>query len=140
MAIVGHTVTPQVGKPFTIFGETDNINYFLDTPLTPDAAQGAYNVTSSVKSHTRRQYPGDVTLINVSSHPRVSLVDPSQTSGNALPGRPFVLAEVGGDKQRRQFTLKGQVIDLHSFLSSEAAFDLNLHTSSGAKKKIAAAV
>jgi hypothetical protein len=139
MAITGHTFEVPNGKPCTVFAETDNINYFLNNNLSPDAAAGPYNVLSTVKSSSRRQYPGDVTKINVAGHQRVSLVDPSLKSGNALPGRSFVLVERGGNKERRQFTLKGRVVDLHAFLRAEAAKDIYLFTSTGARMTIDAA-
>jgi hypothetical protein len=66
---------------------------------------------SSVRGHTRRQYPGDGTKISVVGHDRQRLTG-AFTSGLAtLPGEPFTI-EVpptipGGKTKVTQFTLKG---------------------------------
>jgi hypothetical protein len=139
MAITAHTFEVPGGKPCTIFAETDNINYFLNNPLEADIISGPENRQATVKTHTRRQYPGDVTKINVSATTKTFLVDPSRTSGRALPGRPFKLREVGGNKEFRSFTVRGRVIDLHAFLRAEAAFQMKFYTADGAKHTIPAA-
>ena len=140
MAITGHTFQVSGGNDCTIFAETDNINYFLNNALTADAVAGPFNVQTSVGSTTRRQYPGDLTTINVSSNSKTVLVDPSRKSGNALPGRNFVLKERGGNEELRTFTFKGRVVDLHAFLRAEAAVDMFLFLNTGARYTIDEAV
>jgi len=136
MAITGHSVDVAGGGTITIYGETDNINYFLTTPLTPDALAGASIIGASVASSTRRQYPGDTTTISVASNTREVLVDPSRKSGNALPGRKFVLKERGGAGELRTFTLKGRIVDLHAHMVSDASKDVYLYSASGARYTI----
>ena len=142
MAIQSFTVDPGVGEAFTIFGEAANINYFIKGDLDPDEIDGATNVQVAADGGTRRQYPGDLTPINFAASTREVLKDPSRKSGNALPGKPFVLYErkEDGTGEKRQFTLKGRVLDLHAFLSAEAAFDLYLFTNTGARYSIPEAV
>jgi hypothetical protein len=136
MATNSHTFEVPGGNPCTIYGETANINYYLQGDLEPDADAGPTNEQAAVPAHTRRQYPGDNTTIAVSSSTREFLLDPTRRSGSALPGRPFVLLERGGAGEKRQFTFKGRMMDLHAFLRSEAARDMYLYGPSGARYTI----
>ena len=111
MTIQKHEVD---GFELAIWAETANINFFLSTPLTPVSVDGVINKQTTVKAHTRRQYPRDPSEINVSSSERTFMYDPGRKNGNSLPGKPFIL--VAGD-EKRQFTFTGNVIDLHSFLT-----------------------
>lgn len=124
------------GESFFIYGEPANINYFVNTDLESVTVGGVQNRQSSVRAHTRRQYPGDPTTINVSGHSREYLFDPGRTNGNALPGSPFILTD---GVETRQFTLQGNIMDLHSYLVGEASMNLVLKTSRGASYAIAAA-
>ena len=124
------------GEEFFIYGEPANINYFVNTDLESVSVDGVENRQSAVRAHTRRQYPGDTTTINVSGHNRTWMYDPGRTSGNALPGEPFILSD---GTETRQFTLQGNIVDLHSYLVGEASMALTLKTARGAKYAIAAA-
>lgn len=117
-------MTPA-GEPFSIYGEPANINYFISSTLAPDSAGGVVNKTSTVKSHTRRRYIGDSSPINVSGSTRDFMYDPGRKVGNALPGYSFILDD---GTERRQFTLQGNVIDLHAWLLTEINADTRLYT------------
>ena len=67
MAIQKHTVPDSNSA---IWAETDNLNYFSSLSISPDSASGVTNSQSSVKSSSRRQYPGDQTPVGVSAHER----------------------------------------------------------------------
>ena len=108
-----------------IWAEPANLNYFLKTELTPDAAAGVTNAQATVKSHTRRQYPGDIITMNVSGHTRDYMIDPGRKVGNALPGSPFILDD---GTEKRQFTFTGNVVDLHAFLSGDVSNETKLYT------------
>ena len=108
-----------------IWAEPANLNYFLKTELTPDAAAGVVNKTATVKSHTRRQYPGDIITMNVSGHNRDYMIDPGRKVGNALPGSPFILDD---GTEKRQFTFTGNVVDLHAFLIGDVSNETKLYT------------
>ena len=113
------------GFELDIWAEPANINYFLNTQLVPAAVAGTVNTQATVKSFTRRQYPGDPTTINVSGHTRTYMVDPGRKVGNALPGSPFILDD---GTEKRQFTFTGNVIDLHAFLVSDVKEETKLYT------------
>ena len=124
------------GETFFIYGEPANINYFVKTALESVSVGSVVDKTSEVKAHTRRRYVGDPTPSNVLKHDRTFMYDPGRTSGNALPGSPFILTD---GVETRQFTIQGSVRDLHSYLVSEAKVALRLITNDGGKYKIAAA-
>lgn len=138
MAYKSFTFTPTGGKSLTIYGETANINYFLNTNLVPDAESGVTNHQSTVRTHTRQQYPGDTTTQSVASHTRNYMRDKTRSSGSALPGKNFVLKEITSDDggEKREFTFKGRVMDLHAFLSGDASKDMMLYLNTGAKYTI----
>ena len=124
------------GETFFIYGEPANINYFVKTALESVSVGAVVNKTSEVQAHTRRRYVGDQTPSNVQKFNREFMYDPGRTSGNALPGKPFILSD---GVETRQFTLQGNIIDLHAYLVGEAKVALKLTTNDGAKYSIAAA-
>jgi hypothetical protein len=142
MAISKHVIPGTGGRnPITIYGETPNINFFLKTPLVPATSAAATVAQSTVKAHTRRQYPGDTSAINVSASSREYLKDPTRKSGNGLPGRSIVLVADAGlpGEEKRQFTLKGRWVDFHAFLVGQAKMQIEAYNNSGAKTTVAAA-
>ncbi len=122
MTRLKHTID---GQDLAIIAETANINYFLKTELVPDSVDGVVNKTSTRKAHTRRKYVGDPAPSNVTSHSYEFMFDPGRIDLQTLPGRPFILDD---GIERRQMTFVGDVIDLHSFLVSDAARDMKLYT------------
>ena len=121
-------MTYEDGKG-AIYGEPANINYFLNTPLTPDSVDGVTNATSAVKAHTRRRYSGDTTPVNVSASSREYLVDPGRRNGAAIPGNPMI---VDDGVERRQFHYTGNFVDLHAFFVGQAKMALTLYSQSAA--------
>ncbi len=113
----------------TIIGNLANINYFINTPLTPDSADGVVDKTSNVKASTRRQYVYDDTPINVSGHTREYLYDPGRRNGSAIPGNPFILDD---GTEKRSFHYTGDFVDLHAFFVGEAKMALVLYSQSAA--------
>ena len=122
------------GKNLAIIGNTTNINYYLKTTLTPDSEVGVVNKTATKKAHTRRKYVGDPSPSNVASHSVEFMYDPGRIDLQTLPGKSFILDD---GVEKRQFTFVGDVMDLHSFISSDAKMDLKLYTT-GAPYVIAA--
>lgn len=133
MAIQAHTVNTGSGTLLKIYAEPANINYFVDG-LTPDAQQGPSNIQVNAGGGSRRKYPGGPS-VSYSGTSREVLVDPSRSSGSALPGKPFVLREHGNEEynEKRQFTFVGRVIDLHAYLRQNASVPCFLHTNTGAR-------
>ena len=113
------------GFVLDIYAEPENLNYFLNTTITPVSEGSVVNKTSTVKASTRRQYVGDTTPINVSGHSRTFMYDPGRKVGNALPGEPFILDD---GTEKRQMTFAGNVVDLHAFLLSDVKEETKLYT------------
>ena len=124
------------GETFFIYGEPANINYFVKTALESVSIGSVVDKSSTVKKHKRRRYVGDPIPSDVEEHTRQFMYDPGRTSGNALPGKPFILSD---GTETRQFTLQGNIMDLHSYLVGDAKVALKLTTNDGAKYSIAAA-
>ena len=117
------------GTDIAIFGEPANINYFVNTDLTPASAGSVVNKSSTVSASTRRRYAGDSNPSNVKSHSREYLYDPGRRNGGATPGKPFILDD---GTERRQFTFTGNFVDLHAYFVGEAAMALTLYSPSAA--------
>ena len=124
------------GTDTAIWAEPANLNYFLKTELTPDAAAGVTNVETRRKAHQRRQYKGDTTLISVPEGPMVYMVDPGRKSGSALPGKPFIVTDC---TEKRQMRYVGDFMDVHAMFVGDSKFDIDLYSPSGTRYSIAAA-
>lgn len=124
MAIQKHTFDASGNA---IFGETDNLNYFLTTSLEPDTVGGVVNKQSSVKAFTRRRYKGDDEKANVSAGTREYLYDPGRRNGAATPGKPFILDD---GVEKRAFTFTGPFTNLHAFFVGDAKMDLRIYSPS----------
>ena len=133
MAIQKHSIATT---DTAIWAETANINYFLKTALTPDSADSVTNVQVSKPGHSRRQYPGDSSLVSVSAHSATTIVDPGRKSGNAVPGKPFV-ADDGVEK--RQFRFTGDWTDVHALFVGNVDNETKLYSPTGTRYVIAAA-
>ena len=116
-----------------IWAEPDNLNYFLKTPLTPDAATGVINKQAQVKSHERRRYPGDPNPISVSAHSRSFMIDPGAKFSRGLPGKPFRVVSDAGlpGEENRQFTFQGDWADVHALFAGDAAMQVYLYSGRG---------
>lgn len=137
MAIVKH-IAGAPGFQVEIWGETANINFFLNTPLVAATKGSVITKQAAVSAHTRRQYPGDNSPINVSSTQREFLYDPGAKNGSALPGKSFVLVSDAGlpGEERRQFTYVGRFLDLHSFFVGDVKMQVQLYSPSGKRYTI----
>lgn len=122
------------GQDFSIYCIPTNFNYFVKTDLVPDSADGVVNKTSSVKAHQRRKYVGDPAPSNIPQTTRTFMYDPGRKVGSAIPGFSFILDD---GTEKRQFTLDGNVVDLHAYLSGEVNKETKLYTQ-GARYVIAA--
>jgi hypothetical protein len=142
MAIVSHTIPGGGDKPAKIYAETPNIQFFVGSGLEPDSQAGPTNVGVTFPGTSRQQYPGDPTPVSTSGGTRVVLVDPSRKSGNAIPGKVFILAQYDEDnvlEEKRQFSYTGSWVKVHAFLRSECVGNVFAYNSSGARYTISEA-
>lgn len=133
MAIQKHSLPD---KSAAIYGESANINYFINTPLTPDTAGGVTNSEQTVKAHTRRRHVGDTTPANVTSHSRTVMYDPGRRNGIATPGQEMILTD---GIEKRSFTYTGPWTDVHAFLVGQAKMEITAYSASAAYVIAAAA-
>lgn len=124
MADVIQKCTPT-GKNFSVWCIPTNFNYFVKTELTPDSVSGVVNKSTTVKAHQRRRYVNDPAPSNVQAHPREFMYDPGRKVGNTIPGFSFILDD---GTEKRQFTLEGDVMDLHAYLLTELNNFTRLYT------------
>lgn len=135
MTTVSAVKCTPTDQNFSIWCIPANFNYFVKTALTPDSVEGVVNKSSNVKQHSRRKYVNDPAPSNVDPHPRVFMYDPGRKVGSALPGFSFILDD---GLEKRQFTIEGDVVDLHAYLKGELKNETKLFTQ-GARYTIAAA-
>ena len=124
MSIEKHSLD---GTEAAIYGETANINYFLNEALTPDSADSVTVVQQSVSAHSRRSYVGHQTPASVSAHTREVVQDPGRRNGNATPGKQMILDD---GTERRSFTFTGPWTDVHAFLVGNAKMALSAYSPS----------
>ena len=132
MAIQKHTLPDSTSA---IWAETDNLNYFSSLSISPDSSEGVTNKQAQVEGKPRRAYPGDQNPAGVSSHPRTYMVDPGRKSGNAVPGRPFVISD-GTEKRQMRYT--GRFMDVHAFFVGNVTVDTTLWSPTGTRYVISA--
>lgn len=127
MTIEKHTI-PDTDT--VIWAETDNLNYYITTPLPPDADEGVTNKQISFAAHNRRQYPKDASGISVPSQNRVYLFDPGRKNGSAIPGKPF---RIDDGTENRMMRYVGRFIDLHSFFVGNIKKNISLYSPAGVR-------
>ena len=132
MAIQKHTLPDTTSA---IWAETDNLNYFVKTAITPDSVGSVTNETSDVAASSRRQYPGDSSPVSVSATSRVYMVDPGRKSGSAIPGKPFRVSD-GTENRMMRFT--GSWMDVHAYFTGNVDNETSLYSPTGTRYVIAA--
>lgn len=132
MAIQKHTLPDTTSA---IWAETDNLNYFVTTAITPDSVGSVTNSTSDVAASSRRQYPGDTTPVSVSANTRVYMVDPGRKSGSAIPGKPFRISD-GTENRMMRYT--GTWTDVHAYFTGNVDAECSLYSPTGTRYVIAA--
>lgn len=124
MAIQKHSL-PDLDA--AIYAETANINYFLNTTLSPDSAGGAENRTKEIPQRSVRRFPGDPTPFTIPSTTATYLYDPGRRNGSATPGKEMILDD---GIEKRVFTYTGPWTDVHAFLVGDAKMDLAAYSES----------
>ena len=133
MAIEKHSIPDSTAA---IWGETVNLNWFLNTPLSPDTIGGVETRTKAVPQRSVRRYKGDPNPYEIKAQPTVRyLYDPGRKNGGATPGQELIL--VSGD-EKRSFTYVGSFVDVHAFLLGDVKADTTVY-SAGAAYELKAA-
>lgn len=136
---MGSTTWPNSGKPLTIrYNDKRSLEFFLNTPIVDDEDAAPEVKTKNIPIHPRRKGPSDQTPINVESHPAEYLKDPTLKSGNARPGRSFILqtTDDADVDEKRQFTFTGRTMDLRQILAADIKYPTYLYVQGGGRKTL----
>jgi len=136
---MGSTTWPNSGKPLTIrYNYVEALQFFLTTPIIDDEVAEPEVKTKSIPGHQRRRGPSDTTPINVTQSTAEYLKDPTLKSGNARPGREFILqtTEDADVDERRSFTFTGRFMDLRQILGADIKYPTYLYIQGGGRKTL----
>jgi hypothetical protein len=119
----------------TIIGDPRSWNFFCATEATADDLGGKSNRQKSVRGHQRRRGPSDTTPINVTQSLAEYLVDPTLKSGNALPGKGFILKTTpnADNQEKRKFQYVGRSMDLIAYLDNNVNLETYIYLENGAR-------
>jgi len=136
------TIATSVDRPNLViyYNDIRSINWFLTTPLTDDTTGDTEVRQKNIPIHPRRRGPSDAVPINVASHSATYLYDPSLKSGNAKPGKYFIIAtdnKLGDIEAKRQFTYTGRYMDLQNFLDANIKYYCFLYAEGAGRHSLA---
>lgn len=136
------TITTSVDRPNLViyYNDLRSINWFLTTPLTDDTTGATEVRQKDISAHPRRRGPSDLAPINVTNHPATYLFDPSLKSGNAKPGKYFILAtdmSLADIEAKRQFTYTGRFMDLKNYLDANIKYNCFLYSEGAGRHSLA---
>jgi len=122
-------------KKLVIIGDKRNWNYFCATEANADDVGDKVSGEKNVKQHIRRRFPSDTVGTSVDPHPAEYLIDPSLKSGNALPGKGFILKTTpnADERQKRAFQYVGRSMDLISYLDGNVNKETYIYLENGAR-------
>jgi hypothetical protein len=136
------TIPTSVDRPNLViyYNDIRSINWFLNDPLVDDTTGDTEVRQKSIPIHQRRKGPSDQVPINVASHTAKYLYDPSLKSGNAKPGKYFILAtdmRYSDTEAKRQFTYTGRYMDLQNYLDANIKYYCFLYSEGAARHDLA---
>ena len=125
-------------QKLVIIGDPRNWNFFCATEATADELGGKSNGQKSVKGHQRRKGPSDQSPTNVTQSTAEYLIDPTLKSGNALPGKGFILKTTPGAdvQEKRAFQYVGRSMDLIEYLDENVNYETYIYLENGARHTI----
>jgi len=122
--------TGTMTDDFYVFTEyKENWQYFFNEPtMTPDAP-GNMDKVLDVKAHTVRRGPGDPSPFTRKASVRL-FARTAKSKGSSRPGNPYIVAEKNalgsGYKEKRQFALLGDDMDIQAYVKAKAKFQVTL--------------
>lgn len=122
--VIPDTLDAKGGDFYDKYG---NLEYFADTAGLTDKTTTGYDVTSTVKAHTREHFMRDPAPSNVTTFSRFASVGIRQIKG-AVPGYTVTLTDVD---EKREFQYTGTMSGLVAWLKTTAKVDIQLIGPSG---------
>ena len=138
------TTTGQTIGDVTLYGRTENWNFFFETPVTDvlgGCSPGAIKESADIRTFNRRKHALDTTGYNVPGNRKMKLLTGvSRTSGSALPGKSLVLSTNPdtweGQQEKRSFQYVGSWRDLFLHMEDDAGKDIIAYNHTGTRYKI----
>jgi len=140
---MGRTVLGPDGAKVTIYYDyKESLQWFLKTTIEDVEDQLGLTRTKEISSFTRYRGPSDTLGSIVKKHDAKYLVDPTLKSGNARPGKWFVLRTTkdADDQEKRRFTYTGSFHDLHAVLQADIKYPCYLRAEGSARHTINAII
>ena len=122
--VIPDTASAKGGDFYDKYG---NLTYFADVAGLTDKTSTGYDVTSTVKAHTREHFMRDPAPSNVASYSRFASVGIRQIKG-AVPGYTVTLTD---DAEKREFQYTGTMSGLVAWLKTTAKVEIVLLGPSG---------
>lgn len=118
----------MVGDIYLYTEFKENWQYFFsEATMTPDSP-GDVDKVLAVKEFKRRRGPGAPER-TVKAHSRY-YVRNAKTKGSARPGNPYIISEPnalgGGDRERRQFAIVGDDMDVQAYCKAKAKMQIHV--------------
>lgn len=125
----------EANSGLVIFDKFDNLKFFADTASLTEASASVSAKNATVKGSTVHFYMNSKATHTRAATVKEFIVDPGRRKGAALPGWNFVLgADLGvPGEEIREFTAKGTIMDLHTFLTGAAKMAITLWGPTGAR-------
>jgi len=136
---MGKSTLGSEGNQVTIYYDhIESLQWFLTSPIENDEDVTAVTRSKEIPAMQRRRGPSDLTPINVSSSTAQYLFDPTLKSGNALPGKWFVLTTTkdADTQEKRRFTYTGSFHDLHAVLQADIKYPCYFRAEGSARHTI----
>jgi len=136
---MGRTILGPEGSQVTIiYDYVESLQWFLETTIVEVEDQLGRTGTKEIPSHVRYRGPSDTVGTNVRAHSATYLIDPTLKSGNARPGKWFILqtTEDADDQEKRRFTYTGSFYDLQAVLQADILYPCYLRAEGSGRHTI----
>ena len=136
---MGSATLGPSGQEITIYYDAiESIQWFLTTTIEPNEDKLGSTASKDVPTHKRRRGPSDDAPMTVGPYSAQFLKDPTLKSGNARPGKWFVLWTTADadDQEKRRFTYTGSFHDLHAVLQADVKYPVYLRAEGSGRHTI----
>ena len=136
---MGSTTLGPEGRTVTIlFDAIESLQWFMTTTIVANEDQLGETKTKNIPSHKRRRGPSDDAPMTVGPSTAQYLKDPTLKSGNARPGKWFVLWTTADadDEEKRRFTYTGSFHDLHAVIQADVKYPVYLRAEGSGRHTI----
>ena len=136
---MGSATLGPTDNTVTIFYDAiESLQWFMTTTIEPNEDQLGSTKTKDIPSHKRRRGPSDDAPMTVGPSTATYLVDPTLKSGNARPGKWFVLwtTDDADDEEKRRFTYTGSFYHLHAVLQADVKYPVYLRAEGSGRHTI----